>query len=122
MDFTQPHDVGSRVEQLGSGIDHCYVIDRSSTEPGALVLAAKLTDPNSGRILEIHTTEPGVQLYTGNFLDGSPQSGGFEKHAALCLECQHFPDSPNRPSFPSTLLEPGEIYKQTTVHSFSVEK
>ena len=68
--------------------------------------------------MEILTTEPGVQLYTGNFLNGSAVNGGYPQHAALCLEAQHYPDSPNQPSFPSTVLEPGQTYRQTTVHRF----
>jgi aldose 1-epimerase len=82
-------------------------------------LAARIEDPKSGRILEVHTTEPGVQFYTGNFLDGSPGSGGFQKHAAFCLETQHFPDTPNQKSFPTTELRPGQAFRSTTVHKFS---
>ena len=85
-------------------------------------LAAKVTDPDSGRTMEIHTTEPGIQLYCGNFLDGKERGNNFRQHEAFCLETQHFPDSPNQPSFPSTLLKPGETYTSTTVHKFGVEK
>ena len=77
-----------------------------------LVLAARLTDPKSGRVMEVRTTEPGLQLYSANHL----------KHAAVCLETQHFPDSPNQPKFPSTILRPGETFKSTTVFAFSVKK
>ena len=76
----------------------------------------------SGRVMEISTTEPGIQLYTGNFLNGTPANGGFQQHHGLCLECQHFPDSPNQSGFPNTIYGLGEVYKQTTVHRFSVEK
>jgi len=118
MDFREPKAVGSRIEQVEGGYDHCYVLNQPA--PGELVLAARLVDPRSGRVMEIHTTQPAVQLYTGNFLDGSLQGGGnaYGKHAALCLETQHYPDSPNRPDYPSTVLRPGETYRQTTVHKF----
>ena len=89
---------------------------------GQLRPAAKIVDPTSGRVMEISTTEPGIQFYTGNFLDGSPATGNADKHGAFCLEAQHFPDSPNRPEFPTTRLNPGEAYTQTTVHKFSVAK
>ncbi|MCL4148323.1 UNVERIFIED_CONTAM: hypothetical protein GTU68_007580 [Idotea baltica] len=84
-------------------------------------LAATLSCPLSGRKMEVLTTQPGLHLYTANFLDGQPGSGGFDKHAGLCLETQHFPDSPNQPTFPSTILRPGETFKQTTVFRFSVD-
>lgn len=119
MDFTTPHTIGSRIEQVPGGYDHCYVIDGGGKE---LKLAARVREPKSGRVMEIRTTEPGVQLYTGNFLDGSPATGGFDKHAGVCLECQHFPDSPNQPQFPDTILRPRHVYKQTTVHRFLVER
>ena len=122
MDFTKPHIVGERIEQVTGGYDHCYVSDAASVDAKEPVLAARLRDPKSGRVMEISTTEPGIQLYTGNFLDGTEATAGNPKHGALCLECQHFPDSPNRPEFPNTILEPGEIYHQLTVHKFSVDK
>jgi aldose 1-epimerase len=78
-------------------------------------------DPGSGRVLEIYTTEPSIQFYTGNYLNGDPINGGYNQYAALCLEAQHYPDSPNHPSFPSTVLRPGETYRQTTVHKFAVQ-
>jgi aldose 1-epimerase len=81
-----------------------------------LRFAARLEDPKSGRVMEIATTEPGLQFYSGNFLDGSV--GGLARHAGLCLEAQHFPDSPNRPDFPSTVLRPGAVFRSTTVHRF----
>jgi len=119
MDFTQPMAIGSRLDQISGGYDHCYIINGES---GELRLAARVVEPESGRVMEVLTTEPGVQLYTGNFLDGSDGTGGFAKHHAFCLECQHYPDSPNQPEFPTTVLEPGQVYEQTTVHRFSIEK
>ena len=89
---------------------------------GKLRPAAKIVEPTSGRVMEISTTEPGIQFYTGNFLDGTPVTGNAAKHGAFCLETQHFPDSPNRPEFPTTRLNPGEAYTQTTIHKFSVAK
>ena len=122
MDFTKPMAIGSRIGQVGSGYDHCYVLNKSegSAEP---TLVAKITEPTSGRVMEIFTTQPGVQLYTGNFLDGKLSGGGkaFKKHYAFCLETQHYPDSPNRPEFPTTLLRPGEKYHHTTIHKFGVD-
>ncbi len=120
MDFLTPHTMGERIEQTvngGGGYDHCCVIDGDA---GALRAAAKIVHPASGRVLEISTTEPGIQLYTGNFLEGTPDTGNAVRQGAFCLETQHFPDSPNRPEFPTTILRPGETYRQTTVHKFSV--
>ncbi len=117
MDFTVTHPIGSKIDQVPGGYDHCYVINNAD---GSLKPVAEIYDPSSGRVMEILTTEPGIQFYTGNFLDGKPNNGGFTKHAAFCLECQHFPDSPNQPDFPTTQLEPGDTYTQTTVHRFSV--
>jgi aldose 1-epimerase len=125
MDFTEPHAIGERIDELKKpphttkGYDHCYVLRGQS---GKLELAAKVKDPASGRTMEIYTTEPGIQLYCGNFLDGSPSGNGFKQHEAFCLETQHYPDSPNQPSFPSTVLRPGETYISQTVHKFGVEK
>lgn len=118
MDFRQPKTAGSRIEQVEGGYDHCYVLNQPSA--GEMTLAARLVDPGSGRAMEVHTTQPAVQLYTGNFLDGSLSGDGksYGQHAALCLETQHYPDSPNRPEYPSTVLRPGETYRQTTVHKF----
>jgi aldose 1-epimerase len=89
-----------------------------------MTFCARAVDPKSGRTLEISTTQPGVQFYTGNFLDGTLTGGGvtYQKHHGFCLETQHFPDSPNQPSFPTTVLKPGETYKQVTIHRFGVEK
>ena len=124
MDFTKPMAIASRFSEVkgdddNGGYDHCYVIDGWDE---TLRLAAKVRDPKSGRVMEILTTEPGIQLYTGNFLDGEPANGNFAQHTAFCLEAQHFPDSPNQPDFPTTVYGPGEVYKQTTVHRFSVEE
>jgi aldose 1-epimerase len=132
MDFTSPMTIGSRIDQVKTGdvigYDHCYVLNKSdgSKLPGysePLTLAAKVVDPKSGRVMEVYTTEPAVQFYTGNFLDGTISGGGkkYEKHAAFCLETQHYPDSPNQPNFPSTVLRPGETYKHFTMHKFNVE-
>jgi aldose 1-epimerase len=121
LDFTKSTPIGSRIAQLAAstgGYDHCYVVRGGA---GTLRLAAKVTDPSSGRAMEVLTTQPGIQLYTGNFLDGGATAGGFQKHAALCLETQHYPDSPNRADFPSTVLKPGEKFHQQTIHRFSVK-
>jgi aldose 1-epimerase len=84
-------------------------------------LAARVKDPASGRVLEIHTTEPGIQFYSGNFLDGAPENGGYKQYEGFCLETQHYPDSPNQPNFPSTILKPGETYHHKTIHKFRAE-
>jgi aldose 1-epimerase len=124
FDFTKPHAIGERIDELKKpphttkGYDHCYVL---RGQQGKLELAARVKDPASGRVMEIHTTEPGIQLYCGNFLDGSDSGGGYKQHDAFCLETQHYPDSPNQPDFPSTVLKPGETFKSTTVHKFSIE-
>ena len=126
FDFRQSRPLGERIneadEQLlnASGYDHNWVLD---TGGGALALAAEVYEPVSGRTLEVLTTEPGVQLYTGNLLDGSciGKSGrAYARHGGLCLETQHFPDSPNRPEFPDTILRPGGKYKSKTVYRFGV--
>jgi aldose 1-epimerase len=122
FDFSSKQVIGKRFEQIKStpvGYDHCYVV---TGKAGDLRPAAKVRDPKSGRIMEIKTTEPGIQFYTGNFLDGTAASGGYAQYSAFCLETQHYPDSPNQPSFPSTLLKPGSNYFHRTVHVFSVEK
>jgi aldose 1-epimerase len=126
MDFTAPTAVGSRIgadfEQLtlGKGYDHNWVIDRNTAE--SLEPAALLVDRKSGRRMEVFTTEPGIQFYSGNFLDGSITGKKGKPYAirnGLCLETQHFPDSPNKPRFPSTVLRPGERYKSKTTYKFS---
>lgn len=119
MDFTEPTPIGARIDQVPGGYDHCYVVRRGRA---GLTLAARVTEPTTGRMMEVLTDQPGVQLYTGNFLDGSENTAGFAKHAGFCLECQHFPDSPNQPDFPNTILQPGEVYRQTSVYRFSVKQ
>jgi aldose 1-epimerase len=121
FDFRQPRVIGSHIgdedEQLrlGGGYDHNWVLNKSTSE--ALVVAAVLADPKSGRTVEIRTTQPGLQFYSGNFLDGKPAGSGtvFEHRTGLCLETQHFPDSPNQPGFPSTILRPGQVYSEKTI-------
>ncbi len=121
MDFTEPTPIGERIDQVEGGYDHCYVLKNYQSDE--MKRCAKVKDPQSGRVMEIFTTEPGVQFYTGNFLDGTLSAGDvtYRKHAAFCLETQHFPDSPNQPMFPSAILEPGDIYRHTTVHKFQTE-
>jgi len=125
MDFRQPVAIGKRIddanEQLhfGSGYDHNWVLNKNDSD---LSLAARVFEPTSGRVMEVLTSEPGVQFYTANFLDGSLTGKGgtvYGRRCALCLETQHFPDSPNRPEFPTTVLRPGEVYETTTVYRFS---
>ena len=126
MDFRTPHTVGERIndpfEQLknGTGYDHCYVLNKNEIEEFAE--AATCTDPVSGRRMTVFTTEPGMQLYTGNWLNGFEGAHGatFPARSAICFEAQHFPDSPNRPYFPSTRLKPKETYHQTTAYVFDV--
>jgi aldose 1-epimerase len=122
MDFTKPMTVGSRIAQVRGGYDHCYVLNKK--EAGELSLCARVVEPKSGRVMEVWTTEPGVQIYTANGLSDRLSGGGkpYGRYHGLCLECQHYPDSPNKPKFPSTLLRPGETYTQTTTHKFSVQK
>jgi aldose 1-epimerase len=126
MDFRTPAPVGSRIgvkdDQLrfGRGYDHNWVLNRTGE---GLSLAARVSEKTSGRVMEVWTTEPGVQFYSGNFLDGTSIGKGGKAYAyrtGLCLETQHFPDSPNKPAFPSTVLRPGENFKSTTVYKFSV--
>jgi aldose 1-epimerase len=126
FDFLKATAIGARIgqdnEQLrfGSGYDHNWVLDRKGTAPG---LAATVYEPVTGRYMEVFTTEPGMQFYTGNFLDGSIKGKGgqdYPKNSGFCLEAQHYPDSPNKPKFPSTVLKPGQKYAQTTIYKFSV--
>ncbi|MDZ4817470.1 MAG: aldose epimerase family protein [Planctomycetota bacterium] len=126
MDFTKPKKIGAQIAEFKpgndkGGYDHCYVL-RKLRGQEVPQLAARVKDPNSGRVMEILTTEPAIQFYTGNFLDGDPINGGFKQHEAFCLETQHYPDSPNQPSFPTTTLRPNETYHTQTVHRFSAEK
>ncbi|HYW78808.1 MAG TPA: galactose-1-epimerase [Thermoguttaceae bacterium] len=120
MDFTTPQAIGSRIDQVEGGYDHCYVLNKSGDVD--MSLAARVVSPESGRVMEIYTTQPAIQFYTGNFLDGSVDGSGiaYQKNYAMCLETQHYPDSPNQPEFPSTVLKPGERYEQITLHRFSV--
>ena len=114
--------IGARIDQLENGYDHCYVLNKR--QGSRLSRAARVLDPTSGRVMEVWTTEPAIVLYTGNYLDGSLIGKGgkpYNQHAGLCLETQHFPDSPNHPNFPSTILEPGRTYRTTTVHKFFVK-
>ncbi|MBU2646712.1 galactose mutarotase [bacterium] len=124
MDFRTSAVIGDRITSdyrqlaIAGGFDHNFVLPPANGKP---TLAARVQEPVSGRILEVHTTQPGVQFYTGNFLDGSIIGKGgtpYQKRSGLCLETQHFPDSPNQPTFPSTRLEPGQFYQHTTVFSF----
>jgi len=127
MDFRTIYRIGERIndnfEQLiiGHGYDHCYVLNK--TQPNDLSYAAKCIDPITKRTLEVYTTEPGVQLYTGNWLNGFKGAHGatFPARSGVCFEAQHFPDSPNRTYFPSVILTPEETYRQTTIYKFGVE-
>jgi aldose 1-epimerase len=129
FDFRKPTAIGARINaddeqiKLGNGYDHNFVLRRKMGDP--ISLAARVTEEASGRVMEVWTTEPGVQFYTGNFLNGSVHGKGgvaYEKRSAFCLETQHFPDSPNQPKFPSVVLKPGEEYHTTTIYKFSVRK
>ena len=124
FDFRQPHKIGQHIdakdEQLrfGKGYDHNWMLNKKDK---SLTLAARITEPLTGRVMEVWTTEPGIQFYSGNFLNGKDQGKGgkrYEFRSAFCLEAQHFPDSPNHPDFPSTVLKPGEKYGQKTVYKF----
>jgi aldose 1-epimerase len=128
FDFTKSTAIGSRIDQddeqlrFGKGYDHNFVLNKSGND--ALSLAAALYEPKSGRFMEVFTTEPALQFYSGNFLDGTIKGKGgqvYSYRSGLCLEAQHFPDSPNKPDFPSTVLNPGEEYRQTTVYKFSTK-
>ncbi|MDG2391312.1 MAG: galactose mutarotase [Planctomycetaceae bacterium] len=119
MDFTAVHTIGERIDQVEGGYDHCWVVNG---EQGTLRPAASVVDPETGRVMTVSTDQPGIQFYTGNFLNGEENNGGFNKNEGFCLETQLFPDSPNQPDFPSSVLEPGQVYKHTTVHQFSVSK
>jgi aldose 1-epimerase len=122
LDFTRPHRVGARIHDVPGGYDHNFVINRAGATANALVLAARLHHQPTGRTMETLTTEPGIQLYTSNFFDGSTTGigGAYLKHAALCLETQHFPDAVHHPSFPSTILRPGQTYRSTTIYKFAI--
>jgi len=127
MDFTQATAIGARINQedeqlkFGTGYDHNWVLNSSG---GTLALAARVTESSSGRVMEVWTTEPGIQFYTGNFLDGTVTGKGgqaYQQRSGFCLETQHFPDSPNKPAFPSTVLKPGQKYATTTVYKFTAK-
>lgn len=118
MDFTSPRTIRSRIAEVAPGYDHCYVLRPGSQ--GSLVPCAQVYEPSTGRTMEVWTTEPGVQFYTGNHLDVRCGDRSYRRHDGFCLECQHFPDSPNHPNFPSTVLRPGQTYWQRTVHRFGV--
>ena len=124
LDFRRPKAVETEMKKAGgnlAGYDHNFVLNKS--EFGALELAATVIHPASGRRMDVLTTEPGIQFHTGNSLDGSiiGKSGAvYGPQSGFCLECQHFPDSPNHPHFPSTILRPGQEYTQTTIHKFSI--
>jgi aldose 1-epimerase len=121
MDFTKLATIGSRIAQVKGGYDHNYVISMEGSKTP--VFAVRVREPKSGRIMEVLTTQPGVQFYTGNFLDGSLKGigGAYKKQYGFCLETQHFPDSPNQPRFPSSILEPGKTYHHITIYRFSTE-
>lgn len=129
LDFRAPHRVGERIKNIqekhfNGGYDHCFVL-RSPATDKVPVLCARVEDPTSGRVMEVLTAEPGVQLYTANFGPGAfegPRGYSYPRHLGLCLETQHFPDSPNKPNFPSTLLKAGATYSSLTIHKFSVAK
>lgn len=119
FDFNNPMAIGARIDSVEGGYDHNFVLAKGE----GLKFASKLKDPESGRTMEVYTTEPGIQFYSGNFLDGthSREDWTFNAHTALCLETQHFPNSPTQPNFPSTILKPDETYQSTTVMKFGVE-
>jgi len=126
FDFTKATAIGARIDQddeqlkFGKGYDHNWVLDRKAV--AGLVVAAEVYDPQSGRVMSVSTTEPGLQLYTGNFLDGTIKGKDgktYGHRGALCLETQHYPDSPNHPDFPTTELKPGQRYHTTTIYKFS---
>jgi len=129
FDFTKPHKIGERINKeddqqikFGKGYDHNYVLNKKDN---SLTLAAKVTEPTTGRVMEVWTTEPGIQFYSGNFMNGKSKGkkgSTYPFRSAFCLETQHFPDSPNQKDFPSTVLKPGETYTQRTIYKFDVIK
>ncbi len=127
LDFTKPTTLGSRIAQIGGepgGYDHNFVVRGGGNPKAEPVLAARVVEPKSGRVMEVFTTEPGLQLYSGNFLDGTITGKAGEKYGknqAFCLEAQHYPDSVHHATFPSTILEPGQVYTQTTTYQFSTK-
>jgi aldose 1-epimerase len=130
MDFTTPHVIGERINdempqlKMGNGYDHNYILNKDQNG-NQMTFCASLLDPASGRFMECTTTEPAVQLYTGNFLDGSivgKRGNPYKFRNGICLETQHYPDSPHHANFPNTLLKPGETLKSTTIYKFSVKQ
>lgn len=127
MDFVNAKTLGRDIKadypalKYGKGYDNCYVID--GAEPGQIQSAAELYSPESGRVLEVLTTQPGVQIYTGNWLEGCPEGKDghiYHDYDGVAIECQHYPDSPNEPSYPTTVLRPGEVFEQAIIFAFSV--
>ncbi len=120
LDFSTEKAIGRDIGKLSLGYDHCFVADK---QPGTMAAIARLHEPTSGRGMVLSTSKPAVQLYTGNFLDGIKGAGGavFDKHTALCLETEFYPDAPNQPAFPSAVLRPGALYHHTTTQSLFVE-
>ena len=121
FDFTQPKTIGQEIADVEGGYDHNFALNG---EVGVMKMCARVEEPTTGRVMEIRTTEPGVQFYTGNFLDGTitgKDGKVYQQHYGFCLETQHYPDSPNQPDFPSTILRPGQTYTQETIHTFSVK-
>jgi aldose 1-epimerase len=130
LDFTKSTTIGARINQdyeqlvLGHGYDHNFVINRKDSDKNRLTLAARAYDPTSGRVLEVSTTQPAVQFYSGNFLDGTitgKKGHVYGKRSGFCLETQHYPDSPNHPSFPSTIVRPGKAFHSQTIFKFSTQ-
>ncbi|MCL4201380.1 MAG: galactose mutarotase [Pirellulaceae bacterium] len=122
MDFRRPQPIGSRIQQVeGKNYDHCYVLNKQPDQ--RLSLAARVSDPKSGRVMEVFTTQPGVQFFTASFLSDRLGAGGrsYGPYHGFCLETQHYPDSPNRAHFPSTVLRPGATYHELTIHKFYVD-
>ena len=127
MDFKTAKAIGKDIQNVKGGYDHNWILNQSGNDPDSYreEKAAAVYEPKSGRYMEVFTTEPAIQFYSGNFLNGTLQltkkGQPYIQHAGLCLETQHYPDSPNEPSFPNTILKPGETYRQTTVYKFSVK-
>jgi len=122
MDFTTPTAIGARIARVEGGYDHNFVL--RNQDSGKIALAARVLEPKSGRVMEIRTDQPGIQFYSGNFLDGAVTGKGgvaYKKHYGFCLETQHYPDSPNKPDFPTVVLRPGETYTHTMIHKFSTK-
>ncbi|MCF8378207.1 MAG: galactose mutarotase [Bacteroidales bacterium] len=120
MDFRKSMEIGARIGMVGGGYDHNYILNNK----GKMAKVAELFDPYSGRVMEVRTTQPGIQFYSGNFLDGSivgEYGLVYQRHHGLCLETQHFPDSPNHPNFPDTILRPGEKYHHQTSFKFGIK-